>query len=652
MAQTLLSSRTIVIVGLANSGKTQIFNNLSGSYGVVANYPMTTITMQKGSIDFKGEHWTLFDTPGLNSLSGTTEEALVLRRAMAAEKPAVILQCIDANRLRQSLFLTAELLELGIPIVISLNIVDETAKKGIFLDKHVLSRLIGLPVIETIGREKFGMYDIKEALYEAYAVGRPLEYSPQIENLIHTMQQEFSSARMYARRLAVLALTGDEFLTRIELGKESAIMEESSVDVNRIEIVRKTLFQDFTGKLDAMLRRQTGKWVDSIYDKVVEKKGVKVSNVAERLAYASRHPVYGLIFLAAFLVLTFFSVVHAAGWLAGILDSLLTDPIITWLDSKVLSHFWKAFLIGDYGILTLGLFNAISTVLPILTVFYLLFGFLEDIGYLPNLSVLLRRSFSKFGLSGQAVMPIVLGFGCKTMATMTTRNLKSRKERLISIYLIAFAIPCSAQLSMNMAILGRAGFGAFLVAVVFLVLVELLAGMILNKCIKTDAKPVFIQELPPFRMPSLRAIGKKTLYRLWWFLKEATPVFILAALVIFFVDFFGILSIVQKVMSPIVVSWMGLPIEMVDALILMIARQEAAAGLILRLSQNGMLTAIQSIIAVVVTTMFIPCFANIVAMFKEAGWKAGVVMLIGINLTTIALAGALNWLLIGIANSL
>jgi len=240
-------------------------------------------------------------------------------------------------------------------------------------------------------------------------------------------------------------------------------------------------------------------------------------------------------------------------------------------------------------------------------------------------------------------MPIVLGFGCKTMATMTTRSLRSRKERLIAIFLIAFAIPCSAQLGLNVAILGRAGFSAFVLVTVVLISVEAAAGIILNRIITDHSKQAFIQELPPFRTLSAVQILRKTGYRVWWFLKEALPVFIIAALIIFTLDAVGFLGLLKRLLDPLVVFWLGLPIEFVDALILMVAREEAAAGLILRLSRAGMLDYMQSVIAVVVTTMFVPCFANTVAMVKEAGLRAAVLMLIGINISTILIGGVLNW---------
>jgi ferrous iron transport protein B len=493
------------------------------------------------------------------------------------------------------------------------------------------------------------MYDLREALMNAQLPRVPFTYSGEVERIVADMEAHLPADVPYRRKAAVLILMDDPQLLGIEFGEDSTAFTLTAEQILTIHKEREALLSSYKGQIQTGITKQLARWTDDIYERIVTVHDTRREyDLAGRMAYYSRHPVYGLLFLGVFLGVAYLGVVELAGWLAGLMETAITDPTVKLLSHYLRSPFWRDFLIGDFGILTLGLLNAICTVLPILSVFFFLFGLLEDIGYLPNLSVLLRRSFTKIGLSGRAVMPIVLGFGCKTMATLTTRSLRSRKERLISIYLIAFAIPCSAQLALNIAILGKAGVIPFLISLVFLVLVEILAGKILNLIIKDDGSTFFIQELPPFRFPVLKAVLKKTGYRLWWFLKEAIPVFVIAAAVIFTLDYIGVLDLLKQLLKPIVVSWMGLPIEMVEALILLIAREEAAAGLILRLSNMGMLNAVQSIIAVVVTTMFVPCFANIVAMFKEAGVKVGILMLIGINVSTILLAGMLNWALLAV----
>ncbi|MGD8507098.1 MAG: nucleoside recognition domain-containing protein, partial [Candidatus Bathyarchaeota archaeon] len=316
------------------------------------------------------------------------------------------------------------------------------------------------------------------------------------------------------------------------------------------------------------------------------------------------------------------------------------------IDSLVTIQWLNDFLIGDYGVLTLGLSNALLTVLPILSVFFIAFNILEDIGYTPNLCVLTKRVFDKLGLSGSAIMPLVLGFGCKTMATLTTRSLPSRKERCIAIYLIAFAIPCAAQMALNMSILGRIGITAFVIAFSVLAFVEIAAGVTLNRILKEEEKSDFLQELPAIRLPNPKAVLKKTYYRMRWFLKEALHIFILAAISLFIADKMGILEGLKNAIQPLMEGFLGLPVQMVDALILCMAKHEAAAAMIIKMIERGHLNYIQCIVAVTITTMFVPCVANIVAMFKELGPKRAVPMILIINISAFLIAGLLNCALV------
>jgi ferrous iron transport protein B len=197
-----------------------------------------------------------------------------------------------------------------------------------------------------------------------------------------------------------------------------------------------------------------------------------------------------------------------------------------------------------------------------------------------------------------------------------------------------------------MAVLGRVGFKAFLIAYGTLAIVELAAGLILNKTMKEDGQSFFMQELPPIRLPGARALMKKTAYRIYWFLKEAVPIFLIAAVALFVVDKIGLLDLLKRGLRPIIVTWLGLPLDIVEVLILSLARHEAAAGLLLGMVDRGALTYIQTITAVVITTMFVPCFANIVAMCREVGIKTGLIITAAINLSSFVLAGILNWILI------
>jgi len=345
-----------------------------------------------------------------------------------------------------------------------------------------------------------------------------------------------------------------------------------------------------------------------------------------------------------FIFIMYFLVVDVANVATGWMDGTLWIPVRGQIDNLISSRFWSDFLIGDYGILSLGLANAVITILPILSVFFIFFNILEDIGYIPNVSVLTKRIFEKIGLSGSAIMPLVLGFGCKTMATLTTKSIRSRKERFITICLIAFGIPCAAQLGINISILGRMGIRAFVIAFSVLAFIDILVGFVLNKFLKGGEKSYFMQELPAMRLPNLKAVLIKTYYRLYWFIKEAVPVFIFAAVALFIMDKVGILDGMKKILSPVIEGFLGFPEEMVDVLIVCMARHEAAAAMIITLVEKNLLNNVQCIVAVIII-MMIPCFANVGAMVKELGLKRAVNTVVIIYIGAFLLTGSLNWIL-------
>ncbi len=629
--------KKIAIVGLPNTGKSLIFNNLTGEYSLVANYPLTTVEMTRSICQIDGESYEIIDTPGLHCLYIHSEEELVVRDMIFKETPDIIIQCIDANQLKQSLTLTADLLELGIPMVISLNAVDETAKKGIWIDSAGLSRALGVPVIESIAIEGVGTKELKASISKARSGKCDLQYGQIIDDGISAIVSQFPEDIRFKRKTAILLMLNDPFLTNYlnnKYGRQK--VAQVTEQANKVR-------RQFNGHFGRALNKKRNRWANELTGNTIRKQKVAPGQFSESFGRLSRHPVFGLPILLAVILSVYFLVVNVANNIAGWMDLTLWVPVESKIDTLVTIDWLNDFLIGNYGVLSLGLANAFLTILPILTVFFFAFNILEDVGYIPNLCVLTKRIFDKLGLSGSAIMPLVLGFGCKTMATLTTKSLRSKKERYVAIYLIAFAIPCAAQMALNMSILGRMGVRAFVIAFSVLAFVEIAAGVILNKIMKEEEKTDFLQELPAIRLPNPKAVVVKTYYKLWWFIKEAVPVFIYAAAIMFLIDKVGILDAAKNVLSPVMNKFLGLPVEMVDALILCMARHEAAAGMIIKLIEAGKLNYIQCIIAVTITTMFVPCFANIMAMIKELGARRALTMAIIINASAFLIAACLNW---------
>ncbi|MHB8764228.1 MAG: FeoB small GTPase domain-containing protein, partial [Deferrisomatales bacterium] len=632
--------RRVALVGLPNTGKTQVFNNLTGDHALVANYPCTTLAVRRQTARVGDRPWEVIDTPGLHGLFIHSEEELVVRELLFSEPPDVVVQCVDANLLKQSLALTLDLLELQVPLVVCLNAVDETRRRGLWIDAGELSRRLGVPVVESVATEGIGTGALARALPGARRGRWEVRYGDLVERGLDRMAEALPPGATCRRKAASLLLLGDpfvaEWLQRAHASQALGALVAEAAEVRRA----------FQGNLGPALKHRRNAWVDQVYEAAVRDRRPAGGQLSDTLARLSRHPLWGLPILLGLVWAAFLLVVHVANRLADWMTRTLWEPVETLLAAWVPAGWGRELLIGDYGILSFGVANALLTVLPILSVFYLLYNAVEDTGYIPNASVMARRALDGLGLTGASIMPLVLAFGCKTVATMTARSLPSRKERYIAIYLIAFGIPCAAQTGLNMSILGRAGGLALVVAFGTLLLVEVLAGVVLNRLIPEDRRSHYVQYLPPLRLPSPRAVAWKTYYRLGAFLREALPVFVIAAAALFAVDAVGLLDAAKIVAAPVVQGFLGLPLDMVDALILCMARHEAAAALIIHLMEQGQLDWTQSVVAVTLTTMFVPCFANVVAMIKELGARAAVPMILVINASAFALAGALNWALV------
>lgn len=634
--------RKIAIIGLPNSGKSQIFNNLTGEYSVVANYPHTTIEIKRARREIGDHVYEIIDTPGLYGLCLQSQEGPLVQDLLFAETPDIIIHCVDACRLKQSLALSADLMDLGIPMVVALNDIDESLKKGIWIDSSRLSHRLLVPVVESVAVNGHGTAELLEAVTKARNVMRGIRYGDAIEKAIASIESRLPDEVRSKRKASILLLMNDahmfSYLERVCNGLGIEHFKEGVDQVKR----------QLRGSISRVVNNKRSQWVDEVAQDVARQQKRAPTDQARRIARWISHPLSGLPVLAVVVYTMYFLVVNVANVVAEWMTKVLWLPVERWISAILPAGFTHDLLIGDYGLLSLGIANALLTVLPILSVFYLLFNTLEDIGYIPNLSVMTSRIFGKLGLSGNALMPLVLGFGCKTMATLTTRTLPSPKERLITAYLIAFAIPCAAQTGINMSILGRMGLKAFLLAYSVLVLAGILSGLALNALVKGEKRREFIHELPAMRLPSIKGILIKTYYRLKWFLKEAVPVFIYASLILFFMDRLGILDKVRTLLGPIVQGLLGLPVAMVDTVILCMVRREAAVGPIVSLIKNGQMDYVQCIVAVIITTMFFPCFANIVTILKEFGARKTLMIVGAINVSALLIGGVLNWTLVAL----
>jgi ferrous iron transport protein B len=346
------------------------------------------------------------------------------------------------------------------------------------------------------------------------------------------------------------------------------------------------------------------------------------------LGRMAMHPIWGVpILLGVLYVAWLFVGNFGAGFLVDLVETkIFEEHINVWATAAVhWTHaplFLQNLFVGEYGVITMAITYAFAIVLPVVITFFLFFGVLEDSGYLPRLAVMLNRIFRKMGLNGKAVLPMVLGLGCDTMATLTTRIMETKKEATIVTLLLALGVPCSAQLGVIMAMLAPLAPAATVLWLGVIVGTIFVVGFLASKVVPGESGD-FILEIPPVRVPKLSNIAIKVLARTEWYLKEAVPLFIVGTLLLYLLDAFHLLSGIQRMLEPVIVGALGLPKEAANAFVIGFLRRDYGAAGLFHMQQQGHLDGIQTIVALTTITLFIPCVANFLVILKERGRKGG-----------------------------
>jgi ferrous iron transport protein B len=387
-------------------------------------------------------------------------------------------------------------------------------------------------------------------------------------------------------------------------------------------------------------------WADATASTFRRIGSMSSSRLREAINRAVREPLTGLPILALVLYATYLFVgVFGAQTLVGALENQLfigvINPAATAAAAYIPVAFIRDFLVGDYGLITMGLTYAIAIVLPVVATFFLMFGFLEDSGYIPRLAIFSDRLFRSMGLNGKAVLPMILGLGCDTMATMTTRILGTPKERLIAITLLALGVPCSAQLATIMGILGGISLWALVLLFGVVLSQMVLVGFLAARALPGDRSD-FILELPPIRLPRMRNLVTKTALRVRWYLGEAVPLFLVGTALLFLLDRAGALQFLTRMSRPIVTGALGLPSESAGVFVMGFLRRDYGAAGLFKMAQDGSLTGVQSVIALTVMTLFVPCVANLLMIIRERGLRTGLAILAAVTVIAIGTGSVLH----------
>lgn len=633
-------AKKVALVGNPNVGKSVLFNALTGAYVTVSNYPGTSVEVARGSAVIEGTACEVIDTPGMYSLLPITEEERVAREILLKESPDVVLHVLDARNLERMLTMTLQLIDAQLPVVLVVNIMDEAERMGLGIDIPLLQEKLGIPVIGAATAKKRGLDEIRRAI-AGYERGKHavFGYSRRLEADIDSVSQLIRGEYPLSRKsLALLLLQRDEEVAALVERTEGAGYEEIAARVKEKTFERRESFH-----LDLSLERKG--IVRGLLAGVLAVPAERKATWGERLSTLAVRPLTGAPLLLVVLYFGLYKFVgdFGAGTLVDFLEKTIFEehfnPWITGVVKGIVP--WETFqelFIGEYGIITLGIRYAVGIILPIVATFFLFFSILEDSGYFPRLALLVDRIFKRIGLTGRAVIPMVLGFGCDTMATMVTRTLETVRERIIATLLLALAIPCSAQLGVILALLSKAP-GALAVWSVCLVLIFLVIGFLAAKLMPGET-PMFYMELPPMRLPQLSNIFTKTYTRMQWYFIEILPLFILASFLLWLGKITHFFEKLVEWMSPVMAS-IGLPRETAVAFIFGFFRRDYGAAGLYDLQTKGILNGRQLTVAAVTLTLFIPCVAQFLIMKKERGLKVAV----AIGLFVSGLAFGSGWLL-------
>jgi len=628
----------IALVGHPNVGKSVLFQKLTGQYVTVSNYPGTTLEVTRGAARELPDT-VIIDTPGVIAFPPHTEDELVTEKLLLDEPVRVILQVGDAKNLRRTLLLTIQLVEMGLPLVLALNMMDEAQDLGMVTNHAQLASTFNIPVVPTTAVRGQGLQELfaslKEPPVSSFQIDYPAEIEAGVDRICRQLDAAFAQQgspcelSISNRALALLWLSGDGV-------SESWLCERLDLEtLNALDVIHRDLENQVKGSIADIIQRTRLEIVDRIATATIEQVGISDNSPSLRLGHLATHPVWGTLILVFVLyALYWFVGVFGAGILVDILETRLFGELINpWITDVVNNlipvKFIVDVLVGDYGLWTVGMTYALALILPIVATFFLAFGILEDSGYLPRLAVLSNRFFQSLGLNGKAVLPMVLGLGCVTMATLTTRILSSRRERLLVTLLLALAIPCSGQLGVVMGLLAGVSFTATLIWGGVVVLVLLIVGWLAAHLVPGKRTPLFV-ELPPMRLPQFSFVMTKTLARIEWYLKEVIPLFLLGTLAMFVLARTGLLAGLVEVSKPLVTGWLGLPAEAGEAFLMGFFRRDFGATGLFVMESQGYLSPMQVVVAMVTVTLFVPCIASVLMIAKERGWRmaAGVVVFI------------------------
>lgn len=559
----------ILLMGNPNVGKSVVFSRLTGVHVIASNYPGTTVSYSRGSMKLGDKMAEVIDVPGTYTLEPTTKAEEIA--AQMLNTGDIVINVIDATKLERNLYLTLQLFERNIPVVVALNIWDDTEHRGIHIDLDKLRGILGVPVIPTVATTGQGIKDLVECIPEAT--------SPDIPP--HSRDERWATIGNIIDQVQYITHRHHTWLERTE--------DASAKPLGGAILAIGVLASSF----------------------------LAVRFIGEGLIGYVLDPLFNNLWAPVILRLS--SLLGGTGFLHDIVIGKIVGGEVNFIES--------------FGLLTTGLYVPFAIVLPYIISFYLVLGLLEDVGYLPRLAVLMDTIMHRLGLHGYAIIPTLLGLGCNVPAILATRILESKRERFIAATLISIAIPCAALQAMIFGLVGARGWQYVAIVYGTLFVVWFILGIILNHTVK-GFSPELLVEIPSYRLPSWRTVLQKLWMRVYGFLRGAVPIILGAVLVISILYVLGIFGAIANFTAPVVTGLLGLPKESVTAIVIGFLRKDVALGMLAPLALSTKQLIVGSVVLAmsfpcIATFVVLLRELGVINMLKSAGIMITAALLVG-----------------------
>jgi len=630
----------VLLVGNPNVGKSVIFSRLTGVGAISSNYPGTTVDYLKADMMVNGKKVTFIDLPGLYSLTGGTEDQRVAAQMLRSASPDCVLLVADATRLEPSLVLLFQLIELGHPVLVAMNMMDSARKRG-ELDIARLSAILDVPIVPTVAITGEGMGELLRAIEggQARRSAFRVRYDPRIEAYLEVLRLGLANFKLEhpVRGVAIKLLEGDEAFAE-------GVPEYILTQVDRLrEEFRKEHGEDLEVHINRDRYGEAGRILSEVYRPKVQPR-----TRGQRLSDLTLRPRTGVPILLAVLTLLLAAIIGLGSWLEEALLTAyasVTGTFFADLAEMIGGELGTALASG----LDLSLQAILAVVVPYILLFYLLLAVLEDSGYLPRVVVLMDGVMHRIGLHGQAIIPMLVGMGCNVPAILATRTVESRRERLILGTIIVMAVPCSAQMAVIVGTVGSYGGPAYVLAILAILFgLVLLLGRLLHRALRFEPTGLMI-EIPDLAVPRPRNVAVKTWMRIKEFFVLAFPILLAGSIALELLAAYGVLAKVVEPLAFFTEGFLGLPAITIIALLFGILRKEMSFQLLVVLFGTADLAAVMTVqqlfVFALVMATFMPCLSTFAVMIREYGAKGTVLVALASLALAFSLGGAANLLL-------